>query len=187
MILKESLRQQMKSHLRQMTIEEKNQKSAAISFFLQEQLENNIGHWAAFKNLSSEPDLSKCDFYKSFYFPVLQESGNVTTMTFGQGAGFEKTRLGFEQPVDPQLISVHKLSGVLIPGLAFSLEGHRLGRGAGFYDRTLADYAGLKVGVCFAAQVIATDSTKQMPGWTEPHDVRMDAILTEQGWHWITG
>ncbi|MFN2474928.1 MAG: 5-formyltetrahydrofolate cyclo-ligase [Chthoniobacterales bacterium] len=44
---------------------------------------------------------------------------------------------------------------VLVPGLAFSSDGHRLGRGGGFYDRLLTGRAkhAMTMGVCFEFQL----------------------------------
>lgn len=65
---------------------------------------------------------------------------------------------------------------VLLPLLAFDERGNRLGYGAGHYDRTLADIPKtLKVGLAFAEQI--TD----MPLPAKIHDVRMDAVLTQDG------
>ena len=73
-------------------------------------------------------------------------------------------------PVDPDLL--------LVPLLAFDAAGWRLGYGAGFYDRTLADLRARKnvlaVGVAYAAQ--------EAPA--VPHDgadQRLDWIVTERG------
>ncbi|MEI6984514.1 MAG: 5-formyltetrahydrofolate cyclo-ligase [Rhodospirillaceae bacterium] len=67
---------------------------------------------------------------------------------------------------------------VLVPLLAFDRAGHRLGQGAGFYDRTLASLrrvgSVLAVGLAFAAQEVAA-----LPD--EPHDQRLDWIVTENG------
>jgi 5-formyltetrahydrofolate cyclo-ligase len=60
---------------------------------------------------------------------------------------------------------------VLVPGVAFDLRGHRLGRGKGFYDRWLADFTGKKIGVAFDEQLV-----NAIPA--EKRDVRMDFILT---------
>jgi 5-formyltetrahydrofolate cyclo-ligase len=60
---------------------------------------------------------------------------------------------------------------VLVPGVAFDLSGHRLGRGKGFYDRLLANVRGVKCGVAFDQQI-----AKIIPA--ETHDVRMNFILT---------
>lgn len=65
----------------------------------------------------------------------------------------------------------------LIPGLAFNLEGARLGRGKGYYDKCLASVpAGNMIfcGVCTVNVV-----TKAIP--TEKNDFRMGYLLTEYG------
>ncbi|HEY1718862.1 MAG TPA: 5-formyltetrahydrofolate cyclo-ligase [Verrucomicrobiae bacterium] len=60
---------------------------------------------------------------------------------------------------------------ILVPGIAFDLRGHRLGRGKGFYDRLLAEVRGVKCGIAFDGQIV-----EKIPA--EAHDVRMDFILT---------
>lgn len=64
---------------------------------------------------------------------------------------------------------------VLVPGLAFSKHRHRLGRGGGFFDRLLAGPAAdaFKLAVGFSFQIV-----DEIP--TEPHDVVLDAIATEE-------
>jgi 5-formyltetrahydrofolate cyclo-ligase len=78
---------------------------------------------------------------------------------------------------DPSAIDV-----VIVPGTAFTLDGHRLGQGGGWYDRFLAQLtpACLKVGVCFGPQLVP-----ELP--VEPHDVRLDLVVTEAGPHWPVG
>ncbi len=63
---------------------------------------------------------------------------------------------------------------ILVPGLAFSRGGHRLGRGGGFYDRLLAGRAkdALKLGTCFSLQLVD-------PIPAEAHDVILDAIISD--------
>lgn len=61
---------------------------------------------------------------------------------------------------------------LVIPGLAFSTNGQRLGRGKGYYDRYLSDHKVLKIGICFNEQIL-----KEVK--TESHDVLMDYIINE--------
>jgi 5-formyltetrahydrofolate cyclo-ligase len=71
---------------------------------------------------------------------------------------------------------------VLVPGLAFDRAGHRLGRGAGFWDRTLAaagDAELRAVGVGLLCQLL--EDVPHGPG-----DRRLHAILTEAGWHRVS-
>jgi 5-formyltetrahydrofolate cyclo-ligase len=65
---------------------------------------------------------------------------------------------------------------VFAPLLAFDRRGGRLGQGGGHYDRTIANLRRMKrvfvVGLAFAGQELP-----EIP--MEPHDQRLDAILTE--------
>ena len=61
----------------------------------------------------------------------------------------------------------------LVPGLAFSANGARLGYGKGYYDTFFAQHPVLKLGLCYDFQLVP-----QVP--TQPHDVRMDGILTDK-------
>lgn len=74
------------------------------------------------------------------------------------------------------VMPLNQLDLVLVPGVAFDLLGGRLGRGKGFYDRLLANIGGHKCGVAFEIQIVPC-----VP--VEPHDVRVDSILTPTRWH----
>lgn len=62
---------------------------------------------------------------------------------------------------------------MLLPGLAFSLAGDRLGYGGGYYDRYLAalPQKPLLCGLCYDLQVV--DALPR-----EPHDIRLDLLVT---------
>jgi 5-formyltetrahydrofolate cyclo-ligase len=55
--------------------------------------------------------------------------------------------------------------------MAFDLNGNRLGRGRGFYDRILTEASGVKCGVAYDFQL-----REQIP--TEPHDAKVNFIFT---------
>jgi 5-formyltetrahydrofolate cyclo-ligase len=66
------------------------------------------------------------------------------------------------------------LDVVLVPGLAFTRDGRRLGQGGGFYDRFL-DTVGascVAAGVCFSAQLV-----EDVP--CDAHDRHVDVVITE--------
>lgn len=65
---------------------------------------------------------------------------------------------------------------LLIPLVGFDTQGYRLGYGGGYYDRTLATMASrpLAIGVGFESGRLATIHP-------QPHDVRMDLMVTEAG------
>jgi 5-formyltetrahydrofolate cyclo-ligase len=76
-----------------------------------------------------------------------------------------------EDNVDPGWPDV-----VVVPGLAFTPEGERLGQGGGWYDRFLSNIRPTctTIGVGFAQQLV-----ESIP--TEPHDVPLDHIVTDLG------
>jgi 5-formyltetrahydrofolate cyclo-ligase len=79
-------------------------------------------------------------------------------------------RFGIREPAPGASLEVLDL--IVVPGLAFTSDGIRLGRGAGFYDRFLSTVpkVTVKIGVCFDFQRISG-----IP--EEPHDVKMDAVI----------
>jgi 5-formyltetrahydrofolate cyclo-ligase len=72
-------------------------------------------------------------------------------------------------------IRAASLTAVVVPGLAYDRRGHRLGRGAGVYDRFLATLPPhvLRIGVIPTALVVP-----ELP--TEPHDMPMHFVVTER-------
>lgn len=61
----------------------------------------------------------------------------------------------------------------LVPGLAFDAQGHRLGRGGGYYDRLLAGVASPRIGVAQDWQIVAA-----IPA--EAHDIRLTMVVSEE-------
>jgi 5-formyltetrahydrofolate cyclo-ligase len=78
------------------------------------------------------------------------------------------------------IIPLNRLDLILVPGVAFDLNGHRLGRGKGYYDRLLAASSGPACGVAFDQQIVS-----HVP--SGPHDARLSCILTPTRWHDVTG
>ncbi len=68
-------------------------------------------------------------------------------------------------------IQLNQFDLILVPGMAFDLNGNRLGRGQGFYDRLLENASGIKCGVCHDFQLL-----EKIP--SEPHDAKVDFVLT---------
>jgi 5-formyltetrahydrofolate cyclo-ligase len=64
---------------------------------------------------------------------------------------------------------------ILVPGIAFDLQGRRLGRGKGFYDQLLGTLRGTRCGVAFDQQVV-----DEIP--MAPHDMTLHCILTPTRW-----
>lgn len=79
---------------------------------------------------------------------------------------------GIEEPVGKQFTDYAQLDLAIVPGVAFDPQGHRLGRGKGYYDRLLPLLPHTyKIGICFPFQYI-----EHIP--VEPYDIPMDEVIT---------
>jgi 5-formyltetrahydrofolate cyclo-ligase len=78
------------------------------------------------------------------------------------------------------IFDLMRLDLALVPGIGFTLDGGRLGRGKGYYDRLLAEVPVMKCGVAFDCQIAS-----EFP--LEPHDVQLNCILTPTRWHLVGG
>jgi 5-formyltetrahydrofolate cyclo-ligase len=78
-----------------------------------------------------------------------------------------------EPPAAAPGVPLDEIDCVLMPGLAFSEDGLRLGRGGGHFDATLSRMPrALRVGLAFDVQVV-----RSLP--REPHDAALDALVTD--------
>jgi 5-formyltetrahydrofolate cyclo-ligase len=141
-----------------------------LSFF-----SNERGYWGAYHALPHEASVTAAPFHGhavTWLFPRMGGS----ELDFCQAREIIAGPFGVMEPShDSEVVPLKDIQGILVPGLVFNKNGNRLGKGKGFYDRALASFSGKKVGVCFSFQI----SDKLIP--TEPHDVKMDYLLTEQG------
>lgn len=113
--------------------------------------------------------------------PVARADGDDVPLPLLWGeyrpGGLVRGRWGLLEPPAPWLpeSALAEAGQVLVPALAVDHQGARLGRGRGFYDRSLA-------GRDPQAQLIAVvrdrEFVDELP--TEPHDVRMTHVLTPQ-------
>ncbi len=104
--------------------------------------------------------------------PVTPRRGNpLGFRTWRPGDALQPERFGTFRPIGEEAVP----DFLLVPLLAFDRRGYRLGYGAGFYDRTLAALPRrFALGVAYAVQQVAA-----VPAG--PHDVRLDAVATENG------
>jgi len=142
--------------------------------------------WAAFQPAHHEPDIRAAveqlalgDTEVCWVFPTVERKNLQFYRPFKIDS-FKRGEWGILEP-DPQAsekVSLHEIQGFLIPALAFDIQGNRLGRGAGYYDRTLADASlidknPIKIGVGFDSQL----ANHALPA--DDFDVPMNWIVTE--------
>lgn len=122
---------------------------------------------------------------KRFAVPLTHAPDSRLTFHLLAGADLRTSRSGLREPLAaaPQ-VALDEVDLVLVPGLAFAVDGTRLGYGKGFYDRFLAELGGAfptvpTVGVTIDALVF--DSLPH-----DPHDVAVTQLVTESGLRPVT-
>ena len=89
--------------------------------------------------------------------------------------GITESAFNIREPVGDEAVAIGEIDLLVVPGLGFDRLGHRLGRGAGFYDRFLAhrDYRATSCALGFDEQVL-----DELP--VEPQDRRVDLLVTDR-------
>jgi 5-formyltetrahydrofolate cyclo-ligase len=97
-------------------------------------------------------------------------------LIFKKISSFSDLELGNFSVMEPKekCENVKNLDVVLVPAIALTIKGYRLGYGFGFYDGYLSGKKSKKIGLSYAKQVL-----KSFPH--DDHDVKMDCIVTEDG------
>lgn len=135
---------------------------------------------ACYLAVNNEPDLRDVinDFLKAKKNVVLPAFFRTSkSYKFVKLSSFENLDFGpyqIPQPSKLTPIDPDKIELVFLPGIAFSPDGSRLGYGKGVYDKLLSDTSALKIGVAYDLQVI-----DNFEG--EPHDIKVDYLVTEKG------
>jgi len=103
------------------------------------------------------------------------EDGAIVAVPAPPGARLRAGHRGIREPVGEPLgpAELAAVAAVVVPGVAFTADGDRLGRGAGMYDRLLPRlHSAVRIGVCL--EDLVRDS---LP--VEPHDARVDVVVTD--------
>jgi 5-formyltetrahydrofolate cyclo-ligase len=132
---------------------------------------------AAYVSVGAEPPTEPLleawhDAGVEVWLPVV-EGSDLRWATYAGAAALAAGPLGLRQPRGPRRSSdvLAGLDLVLVPALAVDVRGHRLGRGAGFYDRAVAGVGAPTFAVVFDDEVL-----DEVP--VEAHDVAVTGWLT---------
>ena len=104
---------------------------------------------------------------KRLLLPRVEASGIVAA---DGNTPWVASKFGVQEPSGPA-VGVDEIDLVIVPGLAFTLAGDRLGYGQGYYDRLLPTVSAPTVGVCFDDQLV-----DELP--VAAHDVRVGAVIS---------
>ena len=172
---KNEIRYKMKS-LR-LVVPESERKSAAEEVF--DRLEKTAAFLLADRIMMyhSLPDelythdfLRKWAGKKRFYLPRV--NGVDLEVLPYEESRLELGSFHIEEPTGRDTMDPTEIELVVVPAVAYDRKGHRLGRGKGFYDRFLQHTKATKIGIGYEFQLL-----DELP--SEPHDVAMDMIVTQ--------
>ena len=174
------MRNELRSARRSLTLEQQEKHSLAVSAnLLGSNLFESATCVAVYFCSDGEVDLS----------PVIEKLHSVGMKLVAprvKGMGMEffsfdpsetllKNQWGIREPETRNFVEETEMSVALVPLVAFTDEGDRLGRGKGFYDRYFNGDETLLIGIGHELQKL--DSIERN-AW----DRRLDAVVTEQGW-----
>lgn len=109
--------------------------------------------------------------------PAIIDKQTIIFRELAHGAALIDTGFGTLGPGEEAVVLDPEI--MLVPLSAFDFRGHRIGYGAGYYDRAIdrlrqKGFSPKLIGIAFDCQEVA-----EVPA--EPHDISLDAILTESG------
>jgi 5-formyltetrahydrofolate cyclo-ligase len=177
-VTKSELRKTVRLRLNALPPESRTKKSAAIcraaAATSEWQRARTVGF---FSPLASEPNVDLLWAVletRAVCYPRIQDKELVFIRVPDRSALLE-SRWNLLEPlhnaecVEP----LHSIDLLLVPGLAFTADGHRLGRGGGFYDRLLSNRTARldTFGICFSEQLMP-----HLP--TEAHDQRVGRVFS---------
>ncbi|NBU97703.1 MAG: 5-formyltetrahydrofolate cyclo-ligase [Spirochaetia bacterium] len=130
---------------------------------------------ATYFPLPNEPNLENLKLFltdSEFFFPKILKNSDHK-LIFEKGENFTIGMFNIPEPNSKISISPLELDAIIVPGLCFSENGSRLGRGKGYYDKALADLNKEKlIGVTYSFVFPFAFSE-------ESHDIKMGSIITE--------
>lgn len=109
---------------------------------------------------------------KTVLLPRVVSDTDMELRRYSGPADLQQGAFGIMEPTGELFTDYAAIDVAIIPGMAFDDEGHRLGRGKGYYDRFLAKLSPTtyKIGLCFSWQRV-----DHVP--TDDHDIPMDEVI----------
>ena len=172
---KRELRRQVRARLAQIEASEKQGRSR----FICEEVEKHLAVSgtrviALFSPLGDEPQIWPLVERLSERFSVVlpRVEGDVMNFYTYDNGVMAVGAFGINEPQQGVMVQPCDIDAIVVPGVAFTTGGARMGRGKGFYDKYLSQsgVVALKIGVCYKEQLL-----NEIP--TELHDVAMDVVI----------
>lgn len=175
---KQEVRRLMRERKRAVPAEEKLRRSRVIM----QRLEHTpdfatarvvLLYWSMADEVQTHEFVERWYREKTLLLPCVQGDDLVLRQYTGPKCMVSGEQFGIGEPTGAEWTDLEAVQLIAVPGVAFDPEGNRMGRGRGFYDRLLKSTPNaVKIGLAYDFQMLDA-----IP--TEPHDVRMDRVITD--------
>ena len=129
-----------------------------------------LAYWSIPGEVHTHHFINKWSSGKTILLPVVDGDTLRIHIFTGMESMVEGAKFGILEPTGPEVTDLSIIDLILIPGVAFDHQNHRMGRGKGYYDKLLTHTQAKKIGLCFDFQLFPS-----VP--VEPHDVLMDQVI----------
>lgn len=121
--------------------------------------------------LDTQPIIQKAwDEHKMVVVPKIMDH-QMQFIAINADSMYTRAAFDIKEPTSNHTFNVAAIDLVIVPGLAYTISGQRLGFGAGYYDRFLAQYTSNSVALALSVQMLAV-----LP--VEQHDQKVAHIIT---------
>ncbi|CAM3914774.1 5-formyltetrahydrofolate cyclo-ligase [Bacillus wiedmannii] len=177
------LRKQIIEHMNSLSEERYTTLSEQIAFSLYAQKE-----WAEAKTigitLSMENEVNTYAIIEKAWeegkkVVVPKCNKGTRTMSFRQISNFDQLEMVYMNlrepiPARTEEVNADDIDLQIVPGVAYTERGERIGYGGGYYDRYLVHYKGKTLSLAYSFQIV-----EHIP--VEPFDKNVEKIITEKG------
>ncbi len=117
------------------------------------------------------PILSNNIYNKDIALPRIKDD-HLEYYLYHLGDPLTKNKYHIYEPLDniDNKIDINDIDIIIVPSLVASKNKYRLGYGKGYYDKTLTNYKGYKIGVCYKECYL-----EDIPH--DDNDIKMDIII----------
>lgn len=129
-----------------------------------------LAYWSLPDEVQTHEFVMKWYREKQILLPLVAGDELEIREFFGMECMEVGSSFGILEPKKGKVLNNINIDLVIVPGVAFDLQGNRLGRGKGYYDKLLKNKDTLKVGVCFNFQLV-----DKVP--VDGFDIPMDVVI----------
>lgn len=172
---KKALRREVRERLSSMSNEEKMIESKEVLALLEEHplfqsAQTLLLFWSLPDEVFTHDFIGKWSKKKRILLPVVV-GDEMEIRVFCGLDSMREGAFGILEPTSELWDDYEEIDLCVVPGVGFDSDGHRLGRGKGYYDKFLSRTSSYKLGICFGCQYV-----KNVP--SEEWDILMDEIVT---------